>query len=274
MLGDDWESWIANGSLSGLRALFRVFDKQRGAFALCDVLGNDALAYLALRWDLVHHVQHHFFENRAQAARTGLLFVGPARNRYNGIVGEPQLHLVEGQQLLILFEQRIPGFRQDPNKRLLVQFVERRQHWKAADKFRNETVLEKIFRLHLRQKIAHAPVAFTFDLGAKPDRFLIEALSHNHVQSHKSAAADEQDVAGIHSNKFLMRMFAAPLRWDVRDGALDELQQRLLDTFTGDIAGDRRTVAFAADLIDLIDVDDPAFGPLDIVIGRLEELQN
>src|SRR5437867_9706463 len=242
MLGDDWGGWIANGSqythytrpprtrqdgrfsLGGLRALFRVLDKQRGAFALCDVLGNDALAYFALRRDLVHHVQHHFFENRAQAARPGLLFVGPARHRYDGIVGEPQLHLVEGQELLVLFEQRVPGFRQDSDKRLLVQFVEGRQHWKAADEFRDKTVLEKLFRLHLRQKIAHAPVTPAFDLGAETDRFLIEALSHNHVQSDKSAAADEQDVAGIHPNKFLMRMFAAPLRWDVRDGALDELQ--------------------------------------------------
>src|SRR5439155_1942174 len=223
MLGDDWESWIANGSLSGLRALFRVFDKQRGAFALRDVLGNHALAYFALRRDLVHYVQHHFFENRAQAARTGLLFVGPARHRYDGIVGEPQLHLVESQQLLVLFEQRVPGFREDPDKRLLVQFVEGRQHWKAADEFRNETVLEKIFRLHLRQKIAHAPVASAFDLGAETDRFLIEALPYNHIQSDKSAAADEQDVAGVHPNKLLMRMLAASLRWDVRDGALDEL---------------------------------------------------
>ena len=78
--------------------------------------------------------------------------------------------------------------------------------------------------MYLRQKITHAPVAFAFDLGTKTDRFLIEALPHNHVQSDKSTAADKQDVAGIHPNKFLMRMFAAPLRWDVRDGALDQLQ--------------------------------------------------
>ncbi len=33
-------------------------------------------------------------------------------------------------------------------------------------------------------------------------------------------------------------------------------------------------VGFAADLVDLVDIDDPALRPLDIVVGRLQQLQD
>ena len=51
-------------------------------------------------------------------------------------------------------------------------------------------------------------------------------------------------------------MFAATLRWYVHFGALQHLQQGLLHTFTGHIAGDRWVIGLPADLIDLIDIDD------------------
>ena len=94
------------------------------------------------------------------------------------------------------------------------------------------------------------------------------------IQPDESAAADEQNVAGIDPNEFLMWMLAAALRRNIRDGAFDQFQQCLLDAFAGDIAGDRRAVALAADLIDFIDIDDAAFRPLDIVIRGLQELEN
>jgi len=38
--------------------------------------------------------------------------------------------------------------------------------------------------------------------------------------------------------------------------------------------GDRGVVGLAADLVDLVDVDDAALGPLDIVVGRLQQLED
>ena len=54
---------------------------------------------------------------------------------------------------------------------------------------------------------------------------------------------------------------------------LEDLQQRLLDALAGDVARDRRVVGLARDLVDLVDVDDPRLGLLDVVVGGLDQLQ-
>ena len=56
-------------------------------------------------------------------------------------------------------------------------------------------------------------------------------------------------------------------------GALEDLQQRLLDALAGHVARDRRVVGLAGDLVDLVDVDDPGLGLLDVVVGGLDQLQ-
>ena len=56
--------------------------------------------------------------------------------------------------------------------------------------------------------------------------------------------------------------------------ALDDLEQRLLHALAGDVAGDRRVLALARDLVDLVDVDDAALGALDVVVRRLEQVED
>ena len=58
-----------------------------------------------------------------------------------------------------------------------------------------------------------------------------------------------------------------------RRRALEDLEQRLLHTFTGDVTRDRRVLGLAGDLVDLVDVDDPGLGLLDVVVGRLDQLE-
>src|SRR6516225_1855646 len=41
-----------------------------------------------------------------------------------------------------------------------------------------------------------------------------------------------------------------------------------------DVAGDGGVVGLATDLVDLVDIDDAALGPLDIVVGGLQQLQD
>src|ERR1044071_5754191 len=45
----------------------------------------------------------------------------------------------------------------------------------------------------------------------------------------------------------------------------------LRPAFAGHVARDRRVVALAGDLVDLVDVDDAALGALDVVIGVLQQ---
>ena len=69
-------------------------------------------------------------------------------------------------------------------------------------------------------------------------------------------------------------MLASALGRHVGDSAFDELEQRLLHPFARDVAGDGRAVTLAADLIDLVDIDDAAFGAFDVVIRCLEQLED
>ena len=70
-----------------------------------------------------------------------------------------------------------------------------------------------------------------------------------------------------------MRMLA-PALW--RYGCLcpfEDLQERLLNTFAGDVTGDRRVLGLAGHLVDLVDVDDPGLGSLDVEVGGLDQFE-
>ena len=63
------------------------------------------------------------------------------------------------------------------------------------------------------------------------------------------------------------------LRRHRRGGALEDLQQRLLHALARHVTGDRRVLGLAGDLVDLVDVDDPGLGLLDVVVGGLDQLE-
>src|SRR5690606_4494170 len=69
-------------------------------------------------------------------------------------------------------------------------------------------------------------------------------------------------------------MLAPALWWDVGDRAFDNLEQRLLHAFARNITGCRRIVALAADLVDLVDVDNAALSALHVVISILQQLND
>ena len=54
---------------------------------------------------------------------------------------------------------------------------------------------------------------------------------------------------------------------------LNDLEQGLLDALTRDVAGDRRVLRLATDLVDLVDVDDALLSALDVAVGGLDELE-
>ena len=70
-----------------------------------------------------------------------------------------------------------------------------------------------------------------------------------------------------------MRVLAATLRRDRGDGALEDLQERLLHALAGHVARDGRVVRLPRDLVDLVDVDDPGLGLLDVEVGGLDQLE-
>ncbi len=101
-----------------------------------------------------------------------------------------------------------------------------------------------------------------------------DALGDHLFQSDESAAANEQDVGGVDRREFLMRMFAAALRRDVGDRTFEDFQQSLLHALAGNVARDGGVLVLAADLVDLIDVDDPLLAALHVPIGVLEQAKD
>src|SRR5690606_28693063 len=109
--------------------------------------------------------------------------------------------------------------------------------------------------------------------GAETDPGAAGAGGDDVLQAGEGAGDDEQHVRRVDLEELLVRVLAPALRRDGGGGALDDFQQRLLDALAGDVAGDRRVLALAGDLVDLVDVDDALLGLLDVEVGGLDELE-
>src|SRR5213075_889077 len=76
------------------------------------------------------------------------------------------------------------------------------------------------------------------------------------LETVERATADEQDVLGVDLDVFLLRVLASPLRGNRSDRAFENLQERLLHAFAGDVPRDAWILRLARDLVDFVDVDD------------------
>ena len=116
--------------------------------------------------------------------------------------------------------------------------------------------------------------AHRLHVGLEAERLLADAALDRLVEADERAAADEQDVRRVDLEELLVRVLAAALRRHVGDRALEDLEQRLLDALARDVARDRRVLVLAADLVDLVDVDDALLALLDVAAGRLQQLED
>src|SRR5439155_23909798 len=101
------------------------------------------------------------------------------------------------------------------------------------------------------------------------DGVLADAAGDDLVETGEGAAADEEDVRRVDREELLVRVLATTLRGHGSDRPLEDLEECLLHALTRDIARDRRVVGLARDLVDLVDVDDPRLGLLDVEVGGL-----
>src|SRR5665213_3456062 len=65
--------------------------------------------------------------------------------------------------------------------------------------------------------------------------------------------------------------FRPPCGGDRSHSALDDLEERLLDTFAGNVTRDARILGLAGNLVDLVDIDDSALAIIDIEVAGLEQ---
>ncbi len=67
-------------------------------------------------------------------------------------------------------------------------------------------------------------------------------------------------------------MLATALGRNAGHGALNDLEQSLLHPFAGNVAGDGGGIRLPGDLVDLVDVDNAAAGPLYVVVRGLQQV--
>jgi len=127
--------------------------------------------------------------------------------------------------------------------------------------------------LHLAVNALLFHLGFGFYRAAEAKGGLIGTVADNLFQAIERAAANEQNIGGIHLDELLLGVLAAALRGNIGDGAFQDLKQCLLDALSADITGDGGIFALAGDLVDLINVDNAALGPGHIEIRSLQKAQ-
>jgi hypothetical protein len=109
--------------------------------------------------------------------------------------------------------------------------------------------------------------------AVEADALVADARLDDLLEPGERPTADEQHVGGVDLDELLVRVLAPALGRHRRLGAFEDLQQRLLDALAGHVARDRRVLALAGDLVDLVDVDDAGLGTLDVEVGGLDQLE-
>src|SRR5438477_3573131 len=239
-----------------------------------DFAGDRHLADLLLVRHLIHQVEHQVFDDHPEAACADPPFERRLRDRLERVVGEAELHVLVLEQLHVLPRDRVARLREDLDERRLVELVQRADDRQAADELGDEPVLDQVLRLELLQRGADVAAAQRFHVGLEAERLLADAPLDLLVEADEGATADEEDVARVDLEELLVRVLASALRRHVRDGAFEDLQERLLDAFARHVARDRGVLVLAADLVDLVDVDDPLLALLDVAAGGLQQLED
>ena len=167
------------------------------------------------------------------------------------------------------------GCGQDRDQRVLVQILERRDDRQAADEFRDQAELQQVLGLELAEHLAHAAGVVVLDVGAEADgRLPLPRCAMIFSSPAKAPPQMKRMLVVSTCRNSCCGCLRPPCGGTRGDGALHDLQQRLLHALARHVAGDRGVVGLARDLVDLVDVDDAALRPLDVVLAGLQELED
>jgi hypothetical protein len=160
---------------------------------------------------------------------------------------------------------------------VFVERLERHAHGQSTDELRDQPIAQQIVGLHVGEGVLRGlgdrprdGVAIDLFLG-EPDLLSTCSRLDDLLEPIECAAADEEDVLRVDLDVLLLRVLASALRRHRRDGAFENLQQRLLHALAGHIARDAGVLRLARDLIDLVDVDDPTLALGDVEVAGLQQ---
>src|SRR3954471_4458739 len=238
-----------------------------------DLAGDQHPPDVGVAGDLVHDREQNLFEDRAQPAGAGAAQDGLVGHGLEGFRREVEFDAVQFEQPVVLPDERIARLGEDPDQRGAVQTAHTRDHRESADELRDHAELQQVFRHDLGEDVVEVALGDRAEVGAEAKTLLADPRLDDPVQTGKGSTADEQHVGRVDLDELLVGVLATALRGHVGDSTLDDLQQSLLNAFTGDVPRDRGVLRLPRDLVDLVDVDDAGLGAPDVVVGRLNQLQ-
>ena len=111
------------------------------------------------------------------------------------------------------------------------------------------------------------------DVGVKAHSSPADPGINDLIESVKGASHDKQDVRRVDLDELLLGMFAASLGRNRCIGPLDDLEERLLHAFAGDISCDGDVLALFRYFVNFIDVNNTELRSVDVIIRRLDQFQ-
>src|ERR1700751_5004539 len=259
------------GLVAGVGAAAR---DERRADALPDALPRDhALGDVTPGRQLEHHVEQRALDDGAQPACAGLALERAVGDLPHRVVGEDELDPVVPEEALVLLDERVLGLLEDLDEVLAPKLVHGRDDREASDELRDQPEVEEVLRHYVGEQLRRLDVVLRADVCPEAEGVLADPLGDDLVQPGERAAANEEDVRGVDREELLVWVLAPALWRHRRNRPLENLQQRLLHTLARHVARDRRVVRLARDLVDLVDVNDPGLGLLDVEVRGLDQLQ-
>ncbi len=232
---------------------------------------DDALCDVFFVREVEHDVFHDTLHDRAEAARASVLAHGDAGDLAEGFGFKLEVDAVGLHELLVLSDQGVFGLGQDSHQCFFVELVKGDEDGESSDKFRGQAEFDEVLRSEVTEFFREGFLCFGIEGRAEAEGVLAGFCGEESLDSGKSTAADEQNVARVELDALLVGVLAAALRRHGCHGALEDLEEGLLDAFARHISCEGRVLAFAGDFVDLVDVDDAAFSLLDVVVGRFEQ---
>jgi hypothetical protein len=89
------------------------------------------------------------------------------------------------------------------------------------------------------------------------------------LKAGKCTTGNEEDVGRVNLQEISAGILPSGILGDVDHVALNNLQQRVLNTFSGNVSADRYIAAAASDFIRLVNVNDSSLASLN-VLSRLQ----
>ena len=178
--------------------------------------------------------------------------------------------------LLVLLDQRVLRLGEDLDHRVLGQLAQRGDHRQAAHQFRDQAELDQVLGLDLAEHLADACARTWLLTLTRRSRCPISRSGSAITFSRPSNAPPQMNRMLVVSiwRKSWFGCLRPPLGRNAEAIVPStSLSKRLLHALARDVARDADGLsALRADLVDLVDVDDPSLGPVDVVVAVLQQL--